>query len=60
MAFKLFGSLTFSDFINSNAKAQIDGVVTEALEMVKDDYSDVDVVESKYGYKQGENDRTRT
>lgn len=43
LAYKLFGLLTFGEFINSCAKAQINGVVIEALEMVKDDYLDVDV-----------------
>lgn len=34
-----------------HTKAQIDGLVTKALEMVKDDYQDIDVAQSKYGYK---------
>lgn len=54
LVFKLFGSLTFDDFINACVKAQIDGAVTEALEMVKDDYLDVNVAQSKYRVQVGD------
>lgn len=53
MAYKLFASQTFRDFINLCAKAQIDNAVFEALEMVKKDYLEVNVAQSKYGYRQG-------
>lgn len=57
MAYKLFTSQTFQDFINSCTKAQIDGTVTEALEMVKEDYPKINVEQSTYGYQLGANDR---
>lgn len=57
LAFKLLGSFTFGDFINVCAKAQIDVAMTDALEMVKDNYPYVNVAQSKYGYKLGAKDR---
>lgn len=49
LAYKLFGSYTFGDFINSCVKAHIDGAVIEALEMVNNDYLDINVGQLKYG-----------
>lgn len=46
----------FRDFIYSFAKAQIDGAMTKVLEMVKEDHPEVDVAQSKYGYRLGAND----
>lgn len=40
--------------------AQIAGSVSEALEIVKEDYPDVDVAQPKYGYSTGENDKANT
>lgn len=57
LAYKLISSCTFGDLINSCAKAHINKVVTEKLEMVKYDYPDVNVAQSKYGYKAEANDR---
>lgn len=49
LAYNLFDFYMFGDFINSCAKAQIDDVVIEALEMVKDEYLNVNVAQWKYG-----------
>lgn len=38
LAYKLFTFQTFGEFINSYAKAQIKGAVTNALEMVHEDF----------------------
>lgn len=38
-------------------KAQLDSTVTEALEIVKENYSKVDMSQSKYRYRQEANDR---
>lgn len=56
LTYKLFSSRTFGEFINSCMKAQIDGAVIEALKMVKDDYSDVNVAQSMYENKTDAND----
>lgn len=55
--YKLFTSSTFGEFMNACVKAQIKGAVTEALEMIKEDFPEVDVLQAKYGYSAGENDR---
>lgn len=54
---KLFTLMTFGEFVNNCAKAQIEGAVTEALEMVNEDYPEVDIAQAKYGYSAGANDR---
>lgn len=51
LIYKLFTSQNFGDFINACAKAQIDGAVMETLEMVKEDCPNVNVAQSKYGYR---------
>lgn len=50
LLYKLFTSLSFGGFINACVKAQIEGAVTEGLEMVKEDFPEVDVLQAKYGY----------
>lgn len=57
LLYKLFTSLTFGEFMNKCAKAQLDGAMTEALEMVKEYFPEVDVPQAKYGYSVGANDR---
>lgn len=43
LVYKLFLSSPFGDFINKCAALMVDGAITKALEMVKKDYSDVNV-----------------
>lgn len=57
LLYKVFSSVTFGELVNSCAHSQIFGAVMEALEMVKEDYLDVDVAQSRYGYSVGANDR---
>lgn len=57
LLYKLFTSLTFGEFLNNCVKAQIEGAMTEALEMVREDYPDVNMAQAKYGYSVDTNDR---
>lgn len=43
LLYKFFTSSTFEEFVNACVKAQIEGTVIEALEMVKEDFPEVDV-----------------